>query len=426
MEDPASPAASSTASLWEVGSDTSVGSINLYDDLGTPVASDDDGDVSDSDIFQELGVVPSDKQLPSSKESCETQEKVDVLSVRKKEKKPNDRKSCETTPSCQNVSSYDCDSPPPPTLPQTEKKEGQKKAKSGSVKSSKLTSENFTKKIVPPDSPNTRSKAKKILQEQKEAKEIRKLNLEKETKGRNIDASLGEIKIDRSKKDVKTSGSDQGTPLVLATASRNKDLEFVLSRVMKKKSVEKEKQNPIDPGSLIKKGSNSSSFEKDKNNPTNMELLTKEENNSSSSKHESGVIPNNNTIGENASSPEVNRKSSLDTAVKKKKELRETSSRSGFRKETTGSEKVCGSGVFGPEPAIRSSPNSLVDKIMNMAGFSQRPTAADFMTATETGKKYKIPKLSKATKKSKSIEKEDQLDLFEDLLVGRDREKVRI
>lgn len=423
MEDPVSPTAS-MASLWEASSATSEDSGNLYDDLDSPCSSE--SEVSDSDIFQELGVLGNiEEELPAYKESVKkAQERTDI------EEDPNDRTICESTASHQDAPNQRSD-----TTPQTAREETKKEEKTEkSLRNGTIVSENSTKNnVVPPDSPNTRSKMRKLREEEKAKKSIRKLTLESQAKERNRkDGCLSE-QGDGRQRGGQTKDPDQDTPLTLPLASKNKDLQFILSRVMKNRS-STERKEPIPPHQEL--------------NP------------------ESGVRAENES-GENNSVPQVNGSSSLEPRAKEKKKEREGRTvemdsrgcvarepmsevygRGGIftvvkekerRNGVQATEMDGGSCVTGeaaearelPGPAPSEPPNSntssLVNKIMSMAGFSQRLTAADFMPEANTVKKYKIPKVSKASKKMKSSKREEgnELDLFEDVLVGRDRDEVR-
>lgn len=369
--------------LWEADSAASGDSGNIYEDLDTlPPNGSDDG-VSDSDIFQELGVVVDTEQgKEGRKESSETQEKTDVLSNGGHKEDQNDRTICDTTARQQGEQNHSSG-----TTAETEKKKGKKKEKAeSSIGNGMEVSENSTrsKNIIPSDSPNHRGKKKKL--QQKETQDsTRKLILESQAKRRN--GNNGSLAEDRegSKKEVQTKNLTHDAPLT----SKNKDLQFILSRVTK----------------------NRSSTEKKEPAPQDQQLQP-----------DSGVAAQS---GENKLVSKENGKGSLDTAVREKiKEVHkiEAVSKSHVMREAAETKELPGP----PGPEANTNANSLVDSIMCMAGYSLRPTAGDFMTQTNSDKSCKSPKLPKDPKKSNSSqEKEDQLDLFEDLLVGRGRDEVQ-
>ncbi|XP_050736401.1 serine-rich adhesin for platelets-like isoform X2 [Eriocheir sinensis] len=426
MEDPVSPSAS-MGSLWEASSATSGDSGNLYEDLESPCGSD--SEVSDSDIFQELGVVGNlEEKLPASKESFEAEETTD------KEEDPNDRTICESTASHQDAPTHNNDA-----TPQMEKEECKKKEKTkNSLRNSTLVSENSTpKSVIPPDSPNTRSKMRKL--QQIEAKEsIRKLTLETQAKELNSNDGCLTEQGDGSQNGAQTKDPDQTTPLTLPLASKNKDLQFILSRVIKNRS-STEKKEPIPPDQELNPGSGPTAQNKNESGEnkfvsqvsgrSSVDTAMKEK---KKGVHTMGTDSRSCVVRETRGTRDpvskVHGRSGLDTVMKEKdmkKEIQamETDSSGCITREAVEMGELSGSA--GSEPA-NDNAIGLVDKIMCMAGFSQRPTAADFMAETNTGKKYKIPKLSKAPKKtiSSKEEEDNQMDLFEDILVGRDRDEL--
>lgn len=422
MEDPVSPTAS-MASLWEASSATSEDSGNLYDDLDSPCGSE--SEVSDSDIFQELGVLGNIKEeLPAYKENVKkAQEGTDI------EEDPNDRTICESTASHQDAPNQGSD-----TAPQTAREETKKKEKTeNSLRNGTLVSENSTKNNVPPDSPNTRSKMRKLREEEKAKKSIRKLTLESQAKERNRkDGCLSE-QGDGRQRGGQTKDPDQDTPLTLPLASKNKDLQFILSRVMKNRS-STERKEPIPPhqelnpesGVCAEKESEENNSVLQVNGGSSLERRAKEK-----KKEREGHTVETDSRGCVAREPvsEVYGRGGLFTVVKEKERKNEVRAM-----ETDGGSCVTGEAAEArelPGPAVSEPPNSntssLVNKIMSIAGFSQRLTAADFMPEVNTVKKYKIPKVSKESKKMKSSKGEEgnELDLFEDVLVGQDRDEVR-
>ncbi|XP_063869165.1 serine/arginine repetitive matrix protein 2-like [Scylla paramamosain] len=406
MEDPVSPATPGAESLWNADSDASSELSDIYGDIDDHAARNLEAeDVDDADIFQELGrIADEEKQLSSYRASFEAQGNsgliFDVYSQnQRKENCQTEQTTSELTdgkmtPTCDsNVLGHN--------LSQTEKDYARKEEKSEALigNSTFVCESRESEFLQDGSSVSTCSKAKK-----KQTRDGTKKSVESHSKKK---SKSHEHKDSGSKKENKT-GSWNGSPTALQLgASPNKDLQFVLSRVMNSKCPLRSRETDSSAKKNGDVSKNQHSLPK--------EISSERCDHSKSSSREETLSSKGNCKSATSESKMGGKEKVLEV-----QEGKPSDERSVMRVATEAKELHT---APGPAPVSIASV-SVVDKIMMMAGGPNRSSAADFMNvgdASTTEKKtnsYTIPK------KIKKESQDNQLDLFEDFLVGQDRDEL--
>ena len=417
MEAPVSPASSIFDTLMDTDSDASSEFDDIYQDLDNNAdGNSETEEVNDADIFQELGQIASEENQSSiCKTSFEFQG--NFLQDRQKLEYPNEQSLNESTVG-RRTPVNDNDTLPH-NLSQVKKEPAKKEEKTeGVVNNSAFVDEGGESERSQDSSVSTRSKTKRLSRKHTRDGTGKK-SAEKHSKSRSKSCPVEHE--ERRKKENKTKHSHQSKLVALdSDAIKNKDLHFVLSRVMKKPSGPSETKE------------NDSSTKKNCDIPSNQHPLPKDERSLCLNK------PTNDISSVRSGPSQKNRREKMYTSKQKDKkhtsvnikeekemasEVREGTTNDGgdARRLATRIKELAAAPT--PEPKDKA-PSSVIQNIMMMAGGYHRPAALDFMNVATNTSTTKKTKQHTIQKKSKQEDQDNQLDLFEDFLVGQDRDEV--
>ncbi|MPC23905.1 hypothetical protein E2C01_016972 [Portunus trituberculatus] len=246
---------------------------------------------------------------------------------------------------------------------------------------------------------NTQKKAKK-----KQARDCTRKSVESHSKKKSKSHHIKHEAIQIKKEKETDSLNDNPTALQLS-ASLNKDLQFVLSRVIKnsKHPLESRENDLSAKNNDVSKDQHS--LTKDGKNESDQSLSSSREKTPSSQGDYKSAASEDKVEGKG-----------------KVLEVQEGNPSDGknVRKVATVAEE---SHTPPRSVPVSVASSDVVQNIMMMAQVSKRSTAADYMnvghaSTTSKTKSYRIPK------KTKKETENNQLDLFEDFLVGQDRDEV--